>query len=63
MPGNDNLTIITKTKNYTLRFDVEDESGSTAYAEYTLIRVEDESTQYRLTIGDYSGRAGYYSYR
>ena len=61
--GNDNLNIITNSKNYTLRFDMEDANGFTAYAEYTLFRVEDESTQYRLTIGGYSGTAGYYNYR
>lgn len=37
---------------------MEDFSGITAYAQYTNFRVEDESTNYVLRIGDYSGTAG-----
>uniref|UniRef100_A0A3P9IG76 Fibrinogen C-terminal domain-containing protein n=1 Tax=Oryzias latipes TaxID=8090 RepID=A0A3P9IG76_ORYLA len=47
-----------KSKRWKLRVDLWDFEGGSAYAEYEDFRVEDESTNYRLSVGRYSGTAG-----
>ena len=42
----------------TLRFDLEDAQGNTAYAEYSTFNIGDNSTEYTLTVAGYSGTAG-----
>ncbi|XP_019637055.1 PREDICTED: microfibril-associated glycoprotein 4-like isoform X2 [Branchiostoma belcheri] len=56
--GNDKLHRLTEQKAYGLRVDLEDTTGNTAYAAYSSFSISDESDQYRLTVGGYSGDAG-----
>ncbi|KAL9972451.1 hypothetical protein ACROYT_G018755 [Oculina patagonica] len=55
---NDNLHRLTASGDVTLRVDLEDFDGNTAYAEYTTFKVADEGDKYRLLIGGYNGTAG-----
>ena len=41
-----------------LRIDLEDYSGSTAYAKYSSFNVGNSSSKYRLSVSGYSGTAG-----
>uniref|UniRef100_A0A8C7Y722 Fibrinogen C-terminal domain-containing protein n=1 Tax=Oryzias sinensis TaxID=183150 RepID=A0A8C7Y722_9TELE len=50
-----------KSKRWKLRVDLWDFEGGSAYAEYEDFRVGDESTNYRLSVGRYSGTAGTYA--
>ncbi|KAI8494090.1 Fibrinogen C domain-containing protein 1 [Branchiostoma belcheri] len=56
--GNDKLHRLTEQKAYGLRVDLEDTTGNTRYATYSSFSISDESDQYRLTVGGYSGNAG-----
>lgn len=56
--GNDNFKSIVRQKSYQVRFDLEDKHGITANAVYDTINIGDESTNYQITIKDYSGTAG-----
>lgn len=56
--GNDKIHVLTKSKNMTLRIEIEDWAGVQNYAEYSQFSVADENDQYRLTIAGYSGTAG-----
>ncbi|XP_078663340.1 angiopoietin-2-like [Branchiostoma floridae x Branchiostoma belcheri] len=56
--GNENIHLLTSQKAYTLRVDMLDWEGETAYATYDIFRVSGESDQYRLRISGYSGTAG-----
>uniref|UniRef100_A0A1X7T3D2 Fibrinogen C-terminal domain-containing protein n=1 Tax=Amphimedon queenslandica TaxID=400682 RepID=A0A1X7T3D2_AMPQE len=42
----------------TLRVDLGDFEGNTAYANYSTFSISDGSTEYILTVGGYSGTAG-----
>ena len=42
----------------TLRVDLGDFDGNTAYAQYSTFSVGDSTTEYTLTVGGYSGTAG-----
>ncbi|XP_035670239.1 angiopoietin-related protein 2-like [Branchiostoma floridae] len=55
--GNENIHLLTKSKNYTLRIVLEDWSGATSFAEYSTFRVSGEAVGYRLHISGYSGTA------
>ncbi|XP_063443139.1 angiopoietin-related protein 7-like isoform X2 [Mytilus trossulus] len=50
--GNDNLHNILSTKDYTLRIDLQDWNNETRYAEYDTFFIGNETTYYKLTIGD-----------
>uniref|UniRef100_A0A1X7U4B1 Fibrinogen C-terminal domain-containing protein n=1 Tax=Amphimedon queenslandica TaxID=400682 RepID=A0A1X7U4B1_AMPQE len=56
---------LTKEGSNTLRVDLGDFGGNTAYANYSTFNVSDGSTEYRLHIafGGYSGTAGESLYR
>ncbi|XP_063443138.1 fibrinogen-like protein 1 isoform X1 [Mytilus trossulus] len=56
--GNDNLHNILSTKDYTLRIDLQDWNNETRYAEYDTFFIGNETTYYKLTIGDYNGTVG-----
>ncbi|XP_073687738.1 uncharacterized protein fgl2b [Garra rufa] len=56
--GNDKIHMLTKAKNMSLRIEIEDFEGVKEYAHYDNFSVADESQQYRLSIGGYSGTAG-----
>uniref|UniRef100_A0A3P9JPQ8 Fibrinogen C-terminal domain-containing protein n=1 Tax=Oryzias latipes TaxID=8090 RepID=A0A3P9JPQ8_ORYLA len=47
-----------KSKRWKLRVDLWDFEGGNAYAEYEDFRLGDEGTNYRLSVGRYSGTAG-----
>ncbi|KAM9705281.1 fibrinogen-like protein 1 isoform 2-T2 [Menidia menidia] len=46
------------TKNWTLRVDLWDHAGGTAFAEYKNFRLGDEKTAFKLQVGEYRGNAG-----
>ncbi|KAL5011834.1 hypothetical protein ScPMuIL_010385 [Solemya velum] len=56
--GNINLNNIVSQGSYSLRVDMSDFEGNSAYAYYSSFNVGDGSTNYRLTVGGYSGTAG-----
>ena len=56
--GLEKLHRLTRNGDWTLRVDLEDFSGNTAYAEYTNFSIGDRSTYYRLKLSDYHGTAG-----
>ena len=56
--GNDLVHRLTSHKSYRLRVELEDWSGATAYAEYSVFSIESEENEYRLTVSGYSGTAG-----
>uniref|UniRef100_A0A3B4UWQ5 Fibrinogen C-terminal domain-containing protein n=1 Tax=Seriola dumerili TaxID=41447 RepID=A0A3B4UWQ5_SERDU len=47
-----------KTKKWTLRVDLWDHEGGTAFAEYHDFRLGDEDTAFKLHVDKYSGNAG-----
>ena len=49
---------LTKEQSNTLRVDLGDFDGNTAYAQYTTFSVSNSTTEYTLTVGGYSGTAG-----
>ncbi|XP_019861121.1 PREDICTED: fibrinogen-like protein A, partial [Amphimedon queenslandica] len=49
---------LTKEGSNTLRVDLGDFEGNTAYANYSTFSVSDGSIEYILTVGGYSGTAG-----
>jgi ficolin len=54
--GNDNLAALTSTTQCRLRVDLRDWYNNAGYAEYSLFKVGDASTNYTLTsLGSYSG--------
>ena len=54
--GLDKIHRLTSDNNNTLRVDLEDFEGNTAYAEYNLFGVMSEKDKYKLILGSYSGR-------
>ncbi|CAG2238239.1 Techylectin-5B,Tenascin-N,Fibrinogen C domain-containing protein 1-A,Fibrinogen C domain-containing protein 1,Fibrinogen C domain-containing protein 1-B,Angiopoietin-2,Tenascin-X,Ficolin-2,Fibrinogen alpha chain,Ficolin-1,Microfibril-associated glycoprotein 4,Techylectin-5A,Ryncolin-4 [Mytilus edulis] len=56
--GNDNLHVLTTSRNYVVRFEVHDFNNNTAYAEYQSFKVDNEASQYRVTFSGYTGTAG-----
>ncbi|XP_077567395.1 fibroleukin-like [Stigmatopora nigra] len=56
--GNQHIHLLTRDRDMTLRVELEDFSGTSAYAEYENFRVGSERMRYRLTLGAYSGTAG-----
>ena len=53
--GLDKIYRLTSDDNSTLRVDLEDFNGNTAYAEYNKFGVTSENDKYRLKLGSYSG--------
>ncbi|XP_019859055.1 PREDICTED: fibrinogen C domain-containing protein 1-A-like, partial [Amphimedon queenslandica] len=49
---------LTKEGSNTLRVDLGDFEGNTAYANYSTFSVGNSNTEYTLTVGGYSGTAG-----
>uniref|UniRef100_A0A3Q2QXA1 Fibrinogen-like protein 1 n=1 Tax=Fundulus heteroclitus TaxID=8078 RepID=A0A3Q2QXA1_FUNHE len=58
--GLEKIHLLTKdtTKMCTLRVDLWDHEGGTAFAEYRNFKIGDEQTAYQLHVGTYSGNAG-----
>ena len=57
--GNDALVLITNQKDYMLRVEMRDVYNNTAYAVYGTFVVASEDGGYTLTIGSYTGNAGW----
>lgn len=55
--GLNKINRLTKAKNR-LRVDLEDTQGKTEYAEYDVFAVSSEGSNYKLSLGKYSGTAG-----
>ena len=53
--GLDKIYRLTEKKHNRLRVDLEDFTFSTAYAEYDMFEVTNETTKYKLSLGMYSG--------
>ncbi|GFS23828.1 ficolin-2 [Elysia marginata] len=58
--GNDAIHNLTSKHLYELRVDMK-ANDQDLYASYTRFRIEDESDNYRLTLGSYSGTVGEYN--
>ena len=58
--GNDNIQLVSNQRNYELRVDLEDWDDNKRFAKYDHFRLGDESTNYKLLLGSYSGDAGLY---
>ncbi|XP_023933631.1 ficolin-1-like [Lingula anatina] len=56
--GNDKIHHLIEQDSYELRVDMEDADGVWSYAHYDNFAISAEDTNYRLTIGTYSGNAG-----
>ncbi|KAJ8033214.1 Angiopoietin-related protein 7 [Holothuria leucospilota] len=56
--GNEKMYNLTNQKDYKLRVDIVTSDGSSKYQEYASIRIDDESTKYRLSLGSSTGTAG-----
>ncbi|XP_068743853.1 ryncolin-4-like [Montipora capricornis] len=56
--GLDKIHRLTKLVRNTLRVDLEDTTGKTAYATYDMFAVTSEKAKYQLSLGSYSGTAG-----
>ncbi|PIK59640.1 hypothetical protein BSL78_03436 [Apostichopus japonicus] len=52
-------TQLPTTKTYSLRIELTDSRRSSYYALYSSFSISDEADKYRLSIGSYSGNAGY----
>ena len=60
--GLDKIHRLTSNNNNTLRVDLEDFEGNTAYAEFKKFGVMSENDKYKLILGIYSGNSvGLYS--
>ena len=55
--GLDKIHRLTKERSR-LRVDLEDTTGNTAYAEYSVFGVASERSNYKLSLGTYSGKYG-----
>lgn len=56
--GNKHVHRLTSSGAYELRIDLTNKSNNKKYAKYKTFFVGDETSQYKLTIGGYSGDAG-----
>ena len=56
--GLDKIHRLAASRPSQLRVEIEDWSGGRAYANYGSFGVGDEQSQYRLSVGSYSGTAG-----
>lgn len=56
--GNEFLHLLTSKRNYRLRVDLEDWSGNTRFAEYSIFTLGSSANKYILSLGAYSGTAG-----
>ncbi|XP_030839673.1 ficolin-1-like [Strongylocentrotus purpuratus] len=53
--GNDKIHRLTSQKTYALRVDIEDFSGRTSHASYREFMIGNETMNYELKLGAYSG--------
>ncbi|GBO02742.1 hypothetical protein AVEN_82219-1, partial [Araneus ventricosus] len=55
--GNDKIFGLTNQGQYSVRFDMTDANGTSAFAEYNVCWIENEENKYKLHISKYSGYA------
>lgn len=56
--GNSKLNAITSQGRYELLILLEDEENNKAFARYDLFKIDNAISNYKLSIGEYSGTAG-----
>ncbi|GBL86733.1 Techylectin-5A [Araneus ventricosus] len=56
--GNDNIHVITNQEHYSVRMDMTNESGKSAFTRYENFWIENEEAKYKLHISDGSGPGG-----
>ncbi|GFY77289.1 techylectin-5A [Trichonephila inaurata madagascariensis] len=56
--GNDNIFAITNQGQYSVRFDMKNKEGKSAFSVYETFWIEEESQKYKLHLQDHSGSAG-----
>ncbi|CAL1300200.1 unnamed protein product [Larinioides sclopetarius] len=56
--GNDKIFALTNQGQYSVRFDMTDANGTSAFAEYKLFWIGNEENKYKLHISKYTGSAG-----
>ena len=56
--GNEKIHRLSTQKSYELRVDLENFLGQTSYASYSRFILENETSNYALSLGTYSGKAG-----
>ncbi|GIY87305.1 techylectin-5A [Caerostris darwini] len=56
--GNDNIYALTNQERCEIRFDLEDDEGNKRFAAYKNFRIDDEQSNYTLSISGYYGNAG-----
>lgn len=56
--GNNKLQRLTAAFNTSLYIELEDWNKNKVYAKYGLFRIADRKSNYKLTVGSYSGNAG-----
>ena len=56
--GNEYLSRILAQGQYELKVELEDFDGNTRYARYTTFDVGNRTSNFKLTVGGYSGDAG-----
>ena len=56
--GNDNLYLLTSSKTYTLRVDLEKFNGEMAFSTYSTFEIGGSDSKYKLKVDGYSGSAG-----
>ncbi|CAC5422426.1 unnamed protein product [Mytilus coruscus] len=61
--GNTHIHRLTSSGTYELRIDLTDKNNKKKYATYKTFVVKDAASQYKLTIGGYSGDAGIMIYK
>ncbi|XP_071837848.1 fibrinogen-like protein A [Apostichopus japonicus] len=59
--GNDKIHDLTTQKSYQLKVDLTDSDGLQYYALYSRFSIGDEDDKYTLSLGSFSGNAGYNS--
>ncbi|XP_078331402.1 fibroleukin-like [Crassostrea virginica] len=57
--GLDNISSFTSAGWSVMRVEMEDDIGNTGYAQYGLFLVGGSTSEYKLTVSQYSGNAGY----
>lgn len=56
--GNDNIHRITSMRKMTLRIELEDWNGQTAFARYENFKIGNEKSRYEISVREYNGTSG-----
>ncbi|GBO44703.1 hypothetical protein AVEN_181825-1, partial [Araneus ventricosus] len=58
---NNKIFALTNQGQYSVRFDMTDDNGTSAFAEYKVFWIENEANKYKLHMSKYSGNSEYIS--